>query len=80
VRAGQIVRIAPDGRIERTIELPALLPTSCTFGGHDLRTLFVTTARQGLTPEHLTAHPASGHLLAIDTGIQGLPEPQFGIH
>ena len=44
-------------RVDRIIELPASQVTSCAFGGRDLRTLFITTARQKLTPEDLKSSP-----------------------
>ena len=40
----RIVRYAPDGRIERIIQMPVQRPTSCAFGGPDLTTLYVTSA------------------------------------
>jgi sugar lactone lactonase YvrE len=74
---GAVARILPDGRIDRIVELPATQVTSCAFGGPDLRTLFITTARQKLTAEELAAQPAAGGLFALDPGVQGLPEPRF---
>ena len=75
--AGQIVRYAPDGRIDRTIALPVSRPTSCTFGGADLATLFITTARFRLSETERAAQPFAGGLLAIEVGAKGLPEPRF---
>ena len=46
--AGCIVRFAPDGSIDRVIDLPLKQPTSCVFGGPDRTTLFVTSATHGL--------------------------------
>jgi len=74
---GRLVRYAPDGRIDRVIDLPVSQPTSCAFGGPDLSTLYVTSARQRLTEADLTMQPFAGGLLAIDVGIRGLPEPEF---
>ena len=45
--AGRIDRYWPDGRLDRSIELPVSRPTSCMFGGPDLRTLFVADALPG---------------------------------
>ena len=49
---GCIIRIAPDGTVDRIIETPTTNTTSCVFGGKDLRTLYVTSARQGLAAGH----------------------------
>ncbi|MGE4241193.1 SMP-30/gluconolactonase/LRE family protein [Ramlibacter sp.] len=73
----RIERRRPDGALDRTIELPVTNPTSCTFGGADLRTLFVTTARYGLAPDALSREPHAGCLLALDAGVQGIAEPQL---
>lgn len=47
------------------------------LGGSDLRTLFVTSALDGLDPAQHFREPLAGHLFAIDAGIAGLPEPRF---
>ncbi|MDX3805169.1 SMP-30/gluconolactonase/LRE family protein [Bosea thiooxidans] len=73
----RVTRYAPDGRTDRVIPLPVPCPTACTFGGRDLDTLFVTTARIGLDEQALKEAPLSGSLFAISTGARGLPEPEF---
>lgn len=75
---GCVVRYDPDGRVERTIDLPVSRPSACAFGGADLKTLYVTTARFRLPPDRLAAEPLAGGLLAIEAGVAGLPEPCFG--
>ena len=70
----RLTRYAPDGRVDRTIELPVTNPTCCCFGGDDLDTLYVTSAAQRL-PEPA---PIEGALLALDVGVRGLPEAAFG--
>ncbi len=71
----RIVRYAPDGSMDRVIPMPVQRPTSLAFGGPDLRTLFITTARVGLTPQQLEAQPLAGRLLVLDDpGVPGLPE------
>jgi len=76
-QGGCLARFAPDGRLDRLIDLPVSQPTSCAFGGPDLRTLYVTTARQKLSPEALADEPLAGALLALDVGAAGLVEPLF---
>lgn len=73
----RLVRYAPDGRIDRVVALPVSRPTCCAFGGADLRTLFVTTASEGLAPEELDREPWAGRLLALDVGVRGLPAHEF---
>lgn len=73
----RLVRYAPDGRLDRVIELPVQKPTSVMFGGPDLSTLFVTTAIWDLAGEALKAQPMAGSLLALDVGVRGLPETRF---
>ena len=74
---GCIARFAPDGRLDRTIDLPVSRPTACAFGGADLRTLYVTTARFRLPPEKAAVEPYAGGMLALDVGVKGLPEPMY---
>ena len=74
---GRITRYAPDGTVDRVIELPVPNVTSLAFGGHNLDRLFVTTARLGLSNEQLEAAPLSGGLFVLDVGVVGLPEAWF---
>ena len=73
----RLVRYAPDGRVDRIVRLPVQKPTSCMFGGPDLRTLYVTSAVWDLTPEQLSAQPRAGGLFALDVGVAGVSEPRF---
>jgi sugar lactone lactonase YvrE len=70
-----IVRIAPDGSIDKVIEMPTRNITTCTFGGSDLKTLYVTTASEETSPGDRFA----GGLFAIRTDVQGQPENRFRI-
>jgi sugar lactone lactonase YvrE len=75
--AGRLVRYTPAGKVDRVIPLPIANPTCCCFGGGALDVLFVTTARQRLTPEELARQPLAGSVLAVRPGVQGLPESRF---
>jgi sugar lactone lactonase YvrE len=77
VGLGQIHRYDPQGKLERIVQLPVPRATDCTFGGRDLKTLYVTTARETMTPEQLAAAPLSGSLFAIDCDVRGLPSNSF---
>jgi xylono-1,5-lactonase len=59
------------------VELPASNVTNCAFGGPDLQTLFITTARSGLSPEQLEARPLAGGLFAARIDGPGLPAHLF---
>jgi sugar lactone lactonase YvrE len=74
---GRVVRYAPDGTIVRTIQVPVTHPTCVCFGGPDLDTLYITTARKFLTAAQLAAEPWAGALLATEPGVKGLPEQMF---
>lgn len=74
---GRVVRYAPDGRIDKLIELPVTNPTCLCFGGPDLKTLFVTSAFKFLSPEQLSAEPLAGSVFAIEGAGQGVPENLF---
>jgi sugar lactone lactonase YvrE len=70
---GRLLRLAPNGDIVAEYELPARCPTMPCFGGADLRTLYVTTARHGRPPEELAAWPHSGCVFAATVDVPGLP-------
>ncbi len=72
-----ITRYDPAGRVDRVINLPVPRPTSCAFGGPDLTTLYVTSARIRLSVQQLAEAPLSGSVFAIRTGVKGLPEIPF---
>lgn len=73
-----VMRLSPDGTIDRLVELPCSWPTSCAFGGPGLDTLFVTSARFTMDDAHLAAHPIEGGLFALRTGVVGKPAYRFG--
>ena len=75
--AWRIVRYSPDGLIDRIVHVPVEQPSSCAFGGPDMTTLYVTTAREGLSDAALEQQPLAGSVLAFEAGVQGLPLPSF---
>jgi sugar lactone lactonase YvrE len=71
---GAVNRYAPDGSLLTSIPLPVARPTSCTFGGQNRATLFVTTARVGLDDAARERQPDCGRVFAIGPlSIHGLP-------
>lgn len=73
----RIVRYAPDGSIDRIVALPVSRPSSCAFGGSDMKTLYITSARVGLSDAALDRQPMAGSLFAIDVETPGLEVPEF---
>ena len=69
---GRIVRYDPDGGIDRIISLPVSRGTSCTFGGPDLATLFITSATETLSETQLAEEPLAGNVLACIPGVRGI--------
>jgi sugar lactone lactonase YvrE len=76
-RGGKVVRLSPRGEILAELAIPAMCPTMCAFGGPDLKTVFVTTARQNREAEELERLPQSGGIFALRVSVPGLPEPKF---
>ena len=72
---GCVVRVSPDGEVERVVEMPCGNITTCTFGGEDLRTLFITTAAAGRGPSERLA----GSLFALEAPVPGLAERVFRV-
>jgi len=71
--SGELRRYAPDGRLDTVVRLPAWQVTSAAFGGPDLGTLFITTAREGLTPAEQAEQPHAGDIFACTPGVTGRP-------
>lgn len=75
----RIDRYDPAGRLERSIAFPCANVTKLAFGRDDLRTVYVTTARKGLTPEALAAQPLAGGLFTFKSPVPGLPATRFSL-
>lgn len=74
---GRIQRYAPDGRLLAEYPVPARCPTMVCFGGPDLKTLYVTSARTGRSEEELADLPHSGSLFSMPVDVPGQPEYKF---
>jgi sugar lactone lactonase YvrE len=66
-------RYAPDGQLLASVSLPCANVTKIAFGGVDLRTAYVTTARTGLSAEQLAQQPLAGGLFSFEAPAAGLP-------
>lgn len=72
----RVVRISPAGEIVQEIAVPASCPTMCSFGGEDMKTLFITSA--GQRPDfEAEAFPHNGDLFKVRVDVAGLPEFDF---
>src|SRR5262249_41606777 len=72
-----ITRYAPDGRIVQEMRMPVQHVTSLTFGGTDLRTLYITSASMRLSEAARRSQALAGHVFAFEPGVAGLPEPCY---
>jgi len=61
-----------NGELLRKIEVPAKNVTSCTFGGDDLGTLYITTARESTSDEDLERFPHAGGVFKVRPGVKGV--------
>lgn len=69
----RLLRLSPAGEVLAEVPTPVSCPTMPCFGGADLKTLFITTARQGRSPEELAQHPGAGCVWAMRVEMAGLP-------
>lgn len=69
----RLLRLSPKGEVLRQVRLPVRCPTMPAFGGHDLKTLYITTARENRPVAELAAQPLAGCVLALDVEVAGLP-------
>ena len=69
----RLLRLAPDGRVLQELTLPVRCPTMPCFGGNDLRTLYVTTARFERSAAERLAQPLAGCVLQARVDVPGLP-------
>ena len=67
-----VVRISPDGSIDRVVEMPCKYVTTATFGGDGLKTLLITTANREAASDGF-----AGHLYALQVDVPGLPELHY---
>jgi sugar lactone lactonase YvrE len=75
----RILRLSASGDLLQELHLPVRCPTMIAFGGADLRTLYVTSARHNRPAQELDRLPLSGHVLALRVDIAGLPEHPYQI-
>jgi len=74
-----VLRITPDGRIDRVVDLPVLKVADCAFGGADLRTPFISTAAFGMSDFERKTEPMAGDIFTISTDVDGVEKGIFAV-
>ncbi|MGJ3262992.1 MAG: SMP-30/gluconolactonase/LRE family protein [Salinarimonas sp.] len=76
----RVQRLLPDGTPDIRVTLPVSQVTCCCLGGPNLDRLYITTAREGMSPADYAREPLAGGIFVCDlsgSGIRGLPERRF---
>ena len=73
----RICQFAPNGTLLAEFPTPVQCPTMPCFGGEDLQTLFITSARHGRRAAELEALPLSGCVFSMRVAVPGLPVNAF---
>ena len=76
-RGNCVIRFAPNGSVDRIVNVPVLQPTCPAFGGKDLKTLYITSARENMTADQLAQYPQSGGVFRIGVDVPGQAEALF---
>ena len=71
---GAVHRYDRTGRLDFVVDLPVSNVTACAFGGADLRTVFISTSRQGLDESE---QPDAGAVFRYEAGVRGAPQHAF---
>lgn len=74
-----VQKFSPEGELLDTIRLPVANCTKVAFGGADRRTLFITTAWKGLSPEQRAQQPLAGGLFRMRVDTPGLPQNEVAL-
>ena len=74
-----VPRYLGNGSLDQRISLPVPMPMNLTFGGADLRTLYITSTYLRVPPGFSSRAPHSGKLLSVQMDVCGLPETRFGL-
>jgi len=72
--SGTVGKFNPQtGELLQKVIVPAPNVSSCAFGGKNLETLYITTAREGMNADKLKQYPLSGGLFSVKPGVKGVP-------
>lgn len=75
---GAVRRYGPAGELDSVVRLPATQVSSCTFGGADLRDLYVTSASRGRSADDRRRQPDAGAVFRVRVDVPGVPAARFG--
>ncbi|PGH40674.1 MAG: hypothetical protein CRN43_01565 [Candidatus Nephrothrix sp. EaCA] len=64
---GKINKFGKNGQKQEEFILPVKYPTSCCFGGSEMKTLFIATSSLPLSEEEKESNPWAGKVLKLDT-------------
>lgn len=70
---GRVLKLSPGGELLADMPTPVVCPTMVCFGGDDLQTLYLTTARHGRPAAELEVLPQSGCVFSMRVDVPGLP-------
>ena len=73
----RVLRFSPQGKITGIVHVPSKRVTMVAFGGTDLRTLYITTAREGATTGELVTDTQAGGIFACELQVAGRAEPLY---
>lgn len=73
----RVLRYSPAGKVTGVVHVPARRVTMVAFGGADLRTLYITTAREGASADELRHDPHAGGIFTCSLGVAGCAEPRY---
>ncbi len=76
--AGLIHRFTPQGKLDLSLEVPVKKPSMCSFGGADMKTLYITSIRPANID--LSDQPLAGGVFTLRPNAQGIPETPFQSH
>ncbi len=74
---GCLLQYDRNGVLLQTLPVPVPRPTSCCFGGPEMRTLFITTAKFGMSAAEHADYPAAGNIYCIRLPVPGRPRHRF---
>jgi sugar lactone lactonase YvrE len=73
----RVLQLSPSGNILRDIETPVTCPTMVCFGGDELKTLYLTSARHNRSFDELAREPGLGCVFSLRVDVAGLPVNEF---